>query len=107
MRKIKLTFTDPNHLQLLLDDVNFSADINYLTPSRLDNKSIGLTDPIIEHTPFDTEVVVLTIFARAIKRLIFQESEHDVIFMNPFANTFKNGLVHGSTSLLNVELQIT
>lgn len=106
MRKIKLTFTDPKHLQVLLQDTNFSSEINYLNPKSLSDNSIGLIDPINEHSSFDTEVVVLTIFARAMKRLIFPESEHDVTFMNPFANTFKSGLVHGSESLLNVDLQI-
>ncbi len=108
MRQIKLNFVDQNHLKTLLEDQLFTSEIQYLKPQLLSGgKSIGLTDPIPEHSFFDTEVVVLTIFARAMKRLIFLESEHDVIFMNPFANTLKGGLILGDTTMLLVEIQIT
>jgi len=108
MRQIKLNFVDPNHLSILLQDQGFKSEILYLKPQLLTGgKSIGLTDPIQEHSSFDTEVVVLTIFARAMKRLIFPESEHDVMFMNPFANTFKGGLILWDTTMVLVEIQIT
>jgi len=72
MRQIKLNFVDPNHLNILLQDQVFNSEIYYLTPRLLSSgNAIRLTDPIKEHSSFDTEVVVLTIFARAMKRLIF------------------------------------
>lgn len=108
MRQIKLDFVDSNHLNTLLQDQVFNSEILYLKPRLLGGgKSIGLTDPILEHSSFDTEVVVLTIFARAMKRLIFPESEHDIMFMNPFANTRKGGLIRNGTSIALVEIQIT
>jgi hypothetical protein len=108
MRQIKLTFVDQNHLNTLLQNELFKSEIHYLKPQILGGgTSIGLSDPIPEHSSYDTEVVVLTIFARAMKRLIFLESEHEILFMYPFANANKGGLVLGGTTIVLVEIQIT
>src|SRR6056297_1684308 len=97
MRQIKLHFTDANHLDTLLNDQQFTSDIEYLNPQRLDNHNIILTDPIKQHHAFDTEMVVLSSFARAIKRLIFTNSDEDIVFMNPIVGQQKGGLAHGKT----------
>ena len=108
MRQVKLHFTDSSHLDTLLDDQQFSSDINYLQPDRLVNLNIVLTDPIEQHHAIDTEMVVLSSFARAIKRLIFPNSNEDIVFLNPIVGQKKGGLAHGKTVVIDsTDLQRT
>jgi hypothetical protein len=71
MRAIKLQFTDRKYLAGLLADGEFMANITYLNPYKLDDLNIALFDPITQHNALDTEIVVLSKFARAIKKIFF------------------------------------
>lgn len=101
MRAVKLHFTDGNHLTTLLADTNFQNDINYLSPYRIDNNNIVLFDPVTQHAPLDTEMVVLSKFARAIKNIIFPTTNYNVEFYNPFLGQQKGGLVHDRTVVVD------
>ena len=108
MRQVKLHFVDADHLDSLMNDGQFLTDIEYLNPSRLDNQNIVLTDPIEQHHAIDTEMVVLSNFARAIKRLIFPDSNDDIVFLNPIVGHQKGGLVQGKTVIIDsTDLQRT
>lgn len=108
MRQVKLHFVDSNHLNMLMNDRQFLTDIGYLNPSRLDNQNIVLTDPIEQHHAIDTEMVVLSNFARSIKRLVFPNSNDDIEFLNPIVGHQKGGLVHGKTVIIDsTDLQRT
>jgi hypothetical protein len=113
MRAIKLHFPDENHLTTLLNDQQFQMDINYLYPYRLDNNNIVLFDPVTQHNPLDTEIVVLSKFARAIKSILFFDTQHNVEFLNPFLGQQKGGLIHDgirvidSTDLERLRINIT
>lgn len=113
MRAIKLHFPDQNHLTTLLNDQQFQMDINYLNPYLLDNNNIVLFDPVTQHNPLDTEIVILSKFARAIKNILFPNTQHNVEFLNPFLGQQKGGLIHDrlrvidSTDLERLRINIT
>jgi hypothetical protein len=101
MRAVKLHFIDGNHLTTLLADNNFQTDIDYLSPYRLDNNNIALFDPVTQHAHLDTEMVVLSKFARAIKNIIFPTTNHNIEFLNPILGQQKGGLVHNDTVIID------
>ena len=101
MRSIKLHFPNPDHLSTLLNDRSFLIEIDYLKPSCIDNNYILLLDPVIEHSPLDSEVVVLSKFARAIKRILFQDSANSIEFLFPFMEQQKGGLVHNGIRIID------
>jgi len=101
MRTIKLHFPNPNHLTTLLNNRNFQIEINYLKPSCIDDNNILLFDPIIEHNPLDSEVVVLSMFARAIKRILFPDSANSVEFLFPYVEQQKGGLIHNNIRIID------
>jgi len=101
MRSIKLHFPVAAHLTALLNDQNFQSDIQYLTPTILDNNNIVLYDPVTQHNRIDTELVVLSKFSRGIKRVIFSATEYEIEFLNPFLGMQKGGLVHNSERIID------
>lgn len=113
MRNIKLHFTDSRYLIELLSDKDLESSISYLQPKQLDSVNIALTDPIDTHSRLDTEVVILTIFAKELKRLFFSNSNFQIEFLNPYANEQKGGLHHNgsiiidSTDLELIDLSVT
>lgn len=108
MRGIKLCFTDKKYLDALESDPNFMTDINYLNPYRNGNLNLILFDPIAQHNHLDSEVVVLSKVARAIKRLFFSNTNYNVEFLNPILNEQKGGLVHNTDRIIDsTDIQIT
>jgi len=108
MRAIKLHFVNPKHLEILLKDQQLISELQYLNSEILGNDSIGFYDPIEQHGYLDTEAVVLTTFARAIKRILFPETEYNIHFLNPGANMIKGGLTHKNELIIDsTELQIS
>ena len=101
MRQIKLEFTSGQDRDTLLEDKYFAEEIAYLNPIQTEPNGLILTDPVELHFSLDTEVVVLTLFARAFKRLIFATTPHDIEFLSPFANQSKIGLRHDSQILIS------
>lgn len=101
MRAIKLHFPEQTHLTALLNDRQFLLDINYLNPYSLDSNNLVLFDPVTQHNPLDTEIVILSKFARAIKNIIFPNSQHNVEFLNPFLGQQKGGLIHDSLRVID------
>lgn len=101
MRAIKLHFTNPNDLTTLMNDANFCTNIRYLSPNRLDNNNLALFDPVTQHNALDTEIVVLTKFSRAIKNLLFPNTNYGVEFLHPILGEQKGGLVHNGTSIID------
>jgi hypothetical protein len=101
MRTITLDFAEKKELDVLLKNEEFLREIAYLKPEKLDEKRLILFDPIIQHYPLDSEVVVLTIFSYAIKRILFPDSDFNIEFLNPFANSQKGGLQHNGHIVIN------
>lgn len=101
MRTIKLQFVNGNHLSLLLADNLFMGDIQYLQPSKFDDKNIVLTDPIIQHGRLESEMVVLSIFARGIKRVIFPNTKYEIEFLDPYVGHQKGGLVYNDQKIID------
>jgi hypothetical protein len=101
MRAIKLHFVKPSHLEILLSDNELQTEIKYLNPKKLDTHSIGLYDPILQHYYLDTEMVVLSIFARAIKRLVFSNSNHNIVFLNPYVGQQKGGFAYNNEIIID------
>lgn len=108
MRAIKLQFTDKKYLDGLLNDNDFLANINYLSPNRLNDLNLVLFDPITQNNALDTEVVILSKFARAIKNLFFQNTPYNIEFLNPILNQQKGGLIHNTERIIDsTDIQIT
>lgn len=101
MRQIKLEFTSAQDRDTLLADNNFAGDIAYLKPILAAPNGLILTDPAEQHFSLDTEVVVLTMFARAFKRIMFSTTAHDIEFLSPIANQSKIGLRHDKQILIS------
>lgn len=85
----------------LLNDQQFQAHINYLNPYLLDNNNIFLFDPVTKHNPLDTEMVILSIFARAIKDILFADTQYNVEFLNPFLGQQQGGLIHDRIKVID------
>ncbi|WP_291276082.1 hypothetical protein [Flavobacterium sp.] len=113
MRAVKLHFRNDSYLTTLLANDGFKIDINYLSPYKIDNNNIVLFDPVTQHDPLDTEMVVLSKFARAIKNIIFPTTNSNIEFLNPILGQQKGGLVHDrlviidSTDLERMAINIT
>jgi hypothetical protein len=108
MRAIKLQFTDKKYLAGLLNDDAFVANINYLNPYKLNDLNLVLFDPITQHNALDSEVVILSKFARGIKNLFFQDTPYNIEFLNPIINQQKGGLVHNNQRIIeSTDIQIT
>jgi hypothetical protein len=60
-----------------------------------------LFDPITQNEPLDTEIVILSKFARAIKNILFPNTQHNVEFLNPFLGQQKGGLIHDRTVVID------
>lgn len=100
MRKMKLEFTSEQERDNLLTDALFTSEIAYLKPIKTPN-GLFLSDPISEHSALDTEVVVLSMFSKAFKRLMFPKSTYEIEFLSPFANQSKIGLKHNQQILIS------
>lgn len=113
MRPVKLHFVESNHLIALLADNDFIVNVNYLNPSKISDNHIVFFDPITHHTALDTEMVVLSKCASAIKRVIFPDTSFTVEFLNPILGQQKGGLIHNdlviidSTDIERVAINIT
>jgi hypothetical protein len=113
MRAVKLHFPNGTILTTLLKDNRFQNDINYLSPYRINDNNIVLFDPVTQHSPLDTEMVVLSKFGRAIKDIIFPTTTHNIEFLHPILGQQKGGLVHNgqviidSTDLERTSIKIT
>ncbi len=101
MRRVKLHFPDSNHLAVLLRDIRFLDEINYLNYNLLGNNNIVLNDPVTQHYWLDSELVILSIFSRAIQRIIFPTSLNSVEFLNPFLGQQKGGLIHDGQVIID------
>ncbi len=93
-RSIQLTFADPGHIDRILSDRYFSEHIANLKPVRTHEDKLVLIDPVVSHSDLDTEVVILSLFASGIKRILFPETPHQIEFLSPFPNQMKGGLHH-------------
>lgn len=100
MYVIKLSFADKTQLDALLHNQSFFNEISHLTPNRTSDLDLLLTDPVPQHDSLDTEVVVLSMFARAFKRLFFRDTKHEIEFLTPYANALKGGLRHHTERLI-------
>ena len=101
MSQIKLEFTSEQDRDTMLADNNFARDIAYLNPVPTAPNGLILIDPVKQHSSLDTEVVVLTMFARAFKRIMFPTTTHDIEFLSPTANQSKIGLRHDKQILIS------
>lgn len=101
MNSIKLHFVSQEHLTILLNDENFQSEIKFFNPERNENNIIELTDSAEQHSELDTEVVILSIFARAIKRILYPKTQTQIDFLNPIANRQKNGLRHDNLIIID------
>jgi hypothetical protein len=101
MRQIKLEFSSAQERDTLLADNSFASEIAYLKPLPTDPSGLILFDPVQEHFSLDTEVVVLTLFSRAFKRIIFPTTPYDIEFLSPLANQSKIGLRHNQQILIS------
>jgi len=101
MRAIKLHFTDKIYLDKLLVDKDFNQEINYLNPKRTTDVDLILFDPIPQHNYLDTEIVILSIFSRAVKKDFFADTASNIEFLSPFVNTQKGGLHHNGHHIMD------
>lgn len=101
MRAIKLHFPNATILTNLLSDETFESEIRYLSPYTIGANNIVLFDPVTSHGPLDTEIVVLSKFARAIKRVVFPQSGYNVELFNPIIGEQKGGLIHNSVRVID------
>lgn len=101
MNSIRLHFVSQEHLNSLMNDDEFQSQIEHLNPERFENNYLDLTDTVEQHTNLDTEVVVLTFFARGIKRILYPETETQIEFLNPIVNRPKNGLRHDNLIIID------
>lgn len=107
MRAIKLEFANNVYLDQLINDTSFSKEIQYLNPNRINGTNLVLFDPVPQHDHLDTEAVILSIFARAIKRIIFPNTAFEIEFLNPFVNQQKGGVHHNGTRIItSTDIQI-
>lgn len=107
MRAIKLEFTDTVYLDQLINDTRFAEEIHYLNPNRINGNNLVLFDPVPQHDYLDTEAVILSIFARAIKRIMFSNTAFEIEFLNPFVNQQKGGVHHNGTRIItSTDIQI-
>jgi hypothetical protein len=108
MRTVTLEFTLEKQLEALLKDQAFLQEIAYFKPKKVDEKRLILCDTIEQHSALDSEVVVLTILSYAIKRILFPESDYNIEFISPFANSQKGGLHHNGNKIINsTTIQLT
>tara|TARA_Y100001934_G_C12092553_1_gene649936 strand:- start:426 stop:776 length:351 start_codon:yes stop_codon:yes gene_type:complete len=108
MRGIKLHFTDKKYLDGLYQDSDFMADIKYLNAYKSTQVDLILFDPITNHNHLDTEIVVLSKVSRAIKRIFFPDSRHNIKLLNSVLNEQKGGLTHDKDVIINsTDIQIT
>ncbi len=101
MRAIKLHFTNKIYLDKLLVDNDFNQEINYLNPKKTTEVDLILFDPIPQHNYLDTEIVILSIFSRAVKKHFFANTEFNIEFLSPFVNTQKGGLHHNGLRIID------
>ncbi|WP_159258787.1 hypothetical protein [Tenacibaculum maritimum] len=101
MNSIRLHFVSQEHLNELLNDEELTINLDYLNPNRTGDNFLELTDTVENHNILDTEVVVLTIFAKAIKRVLYSNSQSQIEFLNPIANMQKNGLRHQNLIIID------
>jgi hypothetical protein len=101
MRQIKLEFTSGQERDILLADKIFASEIEYLKPLPAEPNGLFLFDPVQEHFSLDTEVVVLTLFAKAFKRIMFPTTIYDIEFLSPLANKSKIGIRHNQQILIS------
>lgn len=101
MNTIRLHFVSQEQLSLLLEDDILNSQLEHLNPVRVNNNILEITDNVDEHTVLDSEVVILTIFANAIKRILYSETETQIEFLNPFANQQKRGLRHDNLIIID------
>lgn len=94
MQRLTLHFVAREQLTRLLEDDEFRTRIDYLEPVRVDENYLQLEDPVETHQEMDSEVVILSIFARGIKRLLYPDTNQNITFLNPDANGYKRGLMH-------------
>lgn len=100
MKRIRLTFTNENYVIALLADNKFLSDTSYLNPIA-ENHSIVFTDPVPTHNDLDTEDVVITLSANAIKR-IYRQLQGNIQYINPIDNgQFKGGFLIGNRPIVN------
>lgn len=99
-REINLTFTDKIIIDNLLADTAFMLDSKYLTPHRLDEKNIRFSDTVPQHTLHDTEDIVLSKCAMAIKRMFFGNKTENIEYLNPYPNQFKGGITFKGNTLV-------
>ena len=109
MRTIKLEFSNSEDLSKLLQDKVFLQSIEYLNPDNtINSNSIILIDPVSTHYYLDTEIVVLSIFARGINRILFPNIDNTIEYINPIVNQQKGGLVvNGKIIISSTDIQIT
>ena len=101
MNKIKLDFTDPKQVDQLMNDKAFHTRTSTLNPIKHTDKSIIVTDPVPEHSRVDSEIVVLSIFAQEIMRVIFPNSTETIRLIDPDMTKRKVGLALGNTAVIN------
>ena len=101
MNRIKIHFVEENHLNLILNDEEFQLQSSYLNPVKFENNFINITDNNEFHDILATEVLILTICARAIKRIIYPDTTTHMEFLEKYPNHPKNGLRHGNSIIID------
>jgi hypothetical protein len=101
MNSIRLHFVSNEHLTTLMNDAEFQLRIEHLNPEIIENNYLNLTDNVQQHNMLDSEVVILSIFARAIKRILYPDTSTQIEFLNPIVNRQKNGLKHDNLIIID------
>lgn len=101
MHTVTLDFVDPTHIDRLFNDASFLSRTSSLNPRRNGGRSIIVTDPVPMHTGLDSEIVVLSIFAQEIIRVIFPNSEENIRLLNADMTQRKGGLVLGTQQIID------
>lgn len=100
MNKIKLDFTSPEHVDQLMKDNDFHIRTSTLSPAKLNDKSIVVSDPVPNHSRIDSEIVVLSIFSQEIMRVIFPNSTETIKLIESDMTKRKIGLVLGGVKII-------
>lgn len=94
MKQIKLHFPNNDYLTQLLNDESFMSSIFYLKPNRINENNILLYENEDYHSDIETEITILALFASAINRIIFMDTNINVEYINPLIDQMKTGLKH-------------
>jgi len=91
---------DVNHVNMLMNDTGFIQRTTTLNPITNGSDSIQVVDPVPQHSALDSELVVLSIFAQEIMRLIFPNSTDEMHLLCSNMTERKGGLILGKQVII-------